>query len=308
MMYRYGRRDEKVVKGKNDYIFNFIINFLGFIIICSVLFVLLFIISASFSDPREVVLGNVFLFPKGFNLDAYKTLIEKADLWMGYKNSIIYTIVGTLINVSLTMLTAYPLSRRDFKGKGIITIFFMFTMYFSGGLVPTFILVKSLGMYNSMWSLLLPGAVSTYNIIICRTFLQTSIPYEIQESAKIDGFNDFGIFFKIILPLSGPIIAVLVMFYALGHWNNYFSALIYLTDRKKYPLQIFLSEILVRSQQVGIEQMMSDEDLLAAQKQADQAELLKYALVIVSSLPFMILYLMLQKYFVKGIMVGAIKG
>ena len=297
-----------MVKGKSDRIFDFLMNVLGAVMICSVIFILLFVICASVSDPKEVAAGNVFLVPKGLNFDAYKNLLEKKDVWVGYLNSVIYTVLGTAINITVTLLTAYPLAHREFKGKSILTVFFMIPMYFSGGLVPTFLVINGLHLYNTMWAILLPGAVVIYNIIICRTFIQTNIPYEIQEAAKIDGSNNFGIFFKIIIPLSGPIIAVLVMFFALSHWNNYFGPLIYLKDRRKFPLQIILSEILVKSSQTAIGQFLSNEELEAAQKQADQAEMLKYALVIVSSLPFMIIYPMLQKYFVKGIMVGAVKG
>lgn len=297
-----------MVKGKKDLIFDFLIGVLGALLMCGVAFILLFVVCASISDPKEVAAGNVFLVPKGLNFDAYKSLLEQSDVWLGYLNSIIYTVLGTAINIIVTLLTAYPLSHRGFKGKSLVTLIFMIPMYFSGGLVPTFLVIKGLGLYNTMWSILLPGAVVIYNIIICRTYMQTSIPYEIQEAAKIDGCNNFGIFFKIIIPLSGPIIAVLTMYFALGHWNNYFGPLIYLKNRQKFPLQIFLSEILVKSSQTVIGQFLSNEELEAAQKQADQAEMLKYALVIVASLPFMIIYPLLQKYFVKGIMVGAVKG
>ncbi len=297
-----------MVNGKRDLVFDWTVNILSFLIMASMLFVLIFIVCASMSDPKLVAMGKVFLWPKGLNFDAYKSLLAQSDIWIGYKNSLIYTLVGTAINIVLTMLTAYPLARRDFGGKWIITIFFMITMYFSGGMVPAFLQIKSMGLYDTMWALILPGALSVYNTIICRTYIQTSIPYEIQESAKIDGCSDFGVFLKIVFPLSGPILAVLVMYFALGHWNNYFSALIYMSSREKYPLQLFLNEILVQSQQTSINNMMSNEELIQAQRQADKAELLKYALVIVASLPFMVIYPLLQKYFVKGIMVGAIKG
>lgn len=297
-----------MVKGFKDKIFDAVMDILGMLLIISVAFVIIFVISASISDPRLVATGKVYLLPKGINWEAYKSLFNYGDVWIGYKNSIIYTLIGTFVNIAVTVLTAYPLSRKDFKGKNIITLYFIITMYFGGGLVPSFLVVKACGMYNTMWALLIPGAVSVYNMVICRTYFQSSVPYEIQESAKIEGCSDFGILFKIVLPVSGPVIAVLVMFFALGHWNNYFSALIYIQDRAKYPLQVFLSEILVKSQQTVISSLMSEEQLRYAQKQADQAELLKYALVIVSSLPFMIVYPMLQKFFVKGVMVGSLKG
>lgn len=297
-----------MVKGIKDKIFDRFMDFLGFVLIALVAFVIIFVISASISDPKLVAMGKVYLFPKGINFDAYKSLLTYGDIWLGYKNAVIYTVLGTFINIAVTVLTAYPLSRKDFKGKNILTLYFVITMYFGGGLVPTFLVIKGCGMYNTMWALLIPGAVSVYNMIICRTYFQSSVPYEIQESAKIEGCSDFGILFRIVLPVSGAVIAVLVMFFALGHWNSYMGPLIYLQDREKFPLQIFLNEILVKSQQTSINSMMSEEQLRYAQKQADKAELLKYALVIVSSLPFMIVYPMLQKFFVKGVMVGSIKG
>lgn len=297
-----------MVKGIKDKIFDRFMDLLGFVFMALVAFVIIFVISASISDPKLVATGQVYLLPKGINFDAYKALFNYSDVWVGYRNSVIYTLIGTSINIIITILAAYPLSRKDFKGKNIVTIFFIITMYFSGGLVPTFLVIKYCGLYNSMWSLLIPNAVSVYNLVICRTYFQSSVPYEIQESAKLDGCSDFGVLFKIVLPVSGSVIAVLVMFFALGHWNNYFSALIYLQDRAKFPLQVFLNEILVKSEQTSINAMLSEEELMYAQKQADQAELLKYALVIVSSIPFMIVYPMLQKFFVKGVMVGSLKG
>lgn len=297
-----------MVRSLKDKIFDVFMNLLGFILIVLVAFVIIFVISASISNPKLVSLGKVYLLPKGINIDAYKALLNYSDIWIGYRNSILYTIIGTTLNILITVLAAYPLSRKDFNGKGIVTIYFIITMYFSGGLIPTFLVVKNCGLYNSFWALIIPNAVSVYNLVICRTYFQSSIPYEIQESAKLDGCNDFGVLFRIVLPISGPVIAVLVMFFALGHWNNYFSALIYIQERAKYPLQMFLNEILVKSEASSINAMMSEEQLIYAQKQADQAELLKYALVIVSSLPFMIVYPMLQKFFVKGVMVGSLKG
>ncbi len=297
-----------MVKGIKDLLFDTVINILAFMLLAVVLFALIFVLSASLSDPHMVVTGKVVLLPKGFNLDAYSSLLKQADVWIGYKNSLFYTLIGTSINLFLTMMTAYPLSRKDFKGRTLVTVIFMITMYFSGGMISSFLLIKNIGIYNTLWALILPGSVSVYNIIICRTYMQSSIPFEIQESGKIDGCSNFGVFFRIVLPLSGPIIAVLTMFFALAHWNDYFNALLYISSRNKYPLQLFLAEILVRSQQTSIDAMMSEEELIAAQRQADKAELLKYALVVVASLPFMVVYPLLQKYFVKGIMIGAIKG
>lgn len=293
---------------KYDSMFNVVINILGVLMICVVMAVLWFIVVASVSSPQLVAEGKVFLWPKGFTLDAYRVLMEQKDVWIGYLNSLFYAIAGTILSVLVTMLTAYPFSRRDFPARNWLVLFIMIPAYFSGGMIPTFLLIKALGMYNTIWALLLPSAVSMYNIIIARTFIQSNIPFEIQESAKIDGAGDFTILFRFIFPLSGPIIAVLVLFFALAQWNSYITPLIYLKDRSKYPLQLFLSEILVKNQQTAINALMTQDELEAAQRQADKAELLKYALVIVSSLPFMVLYPIMQKYVVKGIAIGSIKG
>ena len=295
-----------VQKGK-DKIFDLIVILLGILMLFSVGWVILFILNASFSSPKEVVMGRVLFFPKGVNFDAYKTILKQNDVWMGYGNTILYTAAGTAIKVFLTLITAYPLSLKDTRGKGFIMIFLMLTMYLSGGLIPSFLLIKSLGMYDTMWALILPSAVTVYNVIICRTFYTTTIPYELQESAQIDGASEIYTFYKIVLPLSAPIIAVLVLFFAVGHWNEFFNAMIYLKSREKFTLQIILREILILRQTINLEFSTADEMLFAAQ-QADEAEMMENALIIVASLPFMIAYPMLQKYFLKGIMVGALKG
>lgn len=265
---------------------------------------LLFVVSASISDPLTVLRGEMWLFPKKFSVIGYERIFTNNEIFTGYKNTIIYTVVGTTINLIMTILAAYPLSRRDFAGRNLIMGFIVFTMFFSGGLIPTYLLVKDLGIMNSMWALILPGAVSVWNIIIMRTYFQTSIPNEIYESAIIDGCDDFQVLLRIVLPLSIPIIAVMILFYAVGHWNSYFNALIYLSDREKYPLQLFLREILIKSE---VDQMAGSMNV-STENYLMEAEAIKYAIVIVSNLPVLMLYPFLQKYFVKGIMVGSIKG
>lgn len=270
-----------------------------------ILYPLLFVVFASMSDPRLMFDNPLLLWPKGFNVESYIKVFENKDIWMSYRNTILYTLVGTTINIIMTTLGAYPLSRRSFYGKGIFTFFFTFTMFFSGGLIPTYLVNKQLGIVNSMWVLVLPGAISVFNMIIMRTYFQTRIPTELEESAHVDGCNDFQLLYKIVLPLSTPIIAVMVLFYGVGHWNSYFDAMIYLSNRSLYPLQLILREILIQNE-------MSDMLAVAVDEQYANRliakEGLKYAVVVVSSLPLLILYPLLSKFFEKGILVGAIKG
>jgi len=243
-------------------------------------------------------------------VEAYKKVFSHKDIMMGYKNTIIYTMIGTAINLIMTILAAYPLSRKDFYGRGWITAIFAFTMFFSGGLIPTYLVVKNLGMIDTIWALIIPTAVSTYNIVIMRTYFSTSIPYELQEAALIDGCSNTKILLKIMLPLATPIIAVMVLFYAVGHWNAYFNAIIYLTDRNKFPLQLILREILIQNQTEKLLQSSgaAGVDIESVARQQMLAESLKYAVIVVASVPMLILYPILQKYFVKGIMLGALKG
>ena len=222
----------------------------------------------------------------------------------GFLNAIYITVLGTVVQVIITIMAAYPLSRKTLYGKGVITLFFTFTMFFGGGLIPTFILINNLGLYNTYWALILPGAVGVYNVIVARTFFQTTIPEDLFEAGQLDGCSDFRFLISVVLPLSKPIIAVLVMFYAVGHWNSYFGPMIYLADKQLYPLQIVLRNILVQNQFDS--QMMMD--VASMEQQKGLAELIKYSVIVVSSLPMLILYPFIQKHFVKGVMIGAIKG
>lgn len=287
---------------KGDTIFEIINNFLLFIALVIVLYPLIFVISASFSNSMLVMQGDVWLWPKGFNLESYKAVFRNEAIMNGYMNTIIYTILGTALNLVMTIAGAYPLSRKDFIGKNAITFFLSFQMFFSGGLIPTYLLYRKLGLYNNIWVMILPGAIGMWNLIIMRTFFQ-NIPFELQEAAHIDGCSNIGILLKIVLPLSAPIIAVMVMFYGVGHWNAFFNAMIYIKERGKYPLQLVLREILIQNDTNSM--MEHDSTLL---QQQFLGETLKYAIIIVSSAPVMMLYPFLQRYFVKGVMVGAIKG
>jgi len=274
-----------------------------------VLYPLLYIISASISDPKFVSSGEMWLLPKGITFEGYARVFENTNIWIGYKNTIIYTVVGTLVNLMVTLPAAYALSRSDFVGRGFFMAMFMVTMFFSGGLVPSYLLVKDLGMVNSMWALILPGAASIWNIIVCRTFFQSTIPKELQEAAHIDGCTNTRLFIRIVLPLSMPIIAVMALFYGVGHWNSYFSAMIYLNDSSKYPLQLFLRQILVLQEMAAQGGGAIDtSSATAMNSKAEIAALIKYAVIIVSTLPVIAIYPFLQRYFVQGVMIGSVKG
>ncbi|OXM14424.1 carbohydrate ABC transporter permease [Paenibacillus herberti] len=268
------------------------------IIIC--LYPLVFVFSMSISDPLAAAAQEVWLLPKGFSLNAYKLVFENPDIWTSYLNTIWYTVGGTAFNVIMTISLAYPLSRRNFFLRGPVTFLIVFTMLFSGGLIPTFILVNDLGLYNTRWALIILGAIGVWYVIIARTYF-TTIPESLIESAKLDGANDIRIFWTVIIPLSKPIIAVLVLFYAVGHWNSYFSALIYLPDKNLQPLQLYLVKVLVENTGLADSIMPSEEKSLAIMQ-------IKYAIIMVATLPILFVYPFLQKYFVKGVMIGAIKG
>ncbi|UVI31238.1 carbohydrate ABC transporter permease [Paenibacillus spongiae] len=288
---------------RGDRVFEWMNYALLTIILLLILYPLLFVASASVSDPQAVNSGNMWLWPKDITFLGYEKIFQNKEILTGYLNTIMYTVLGTSINLVMTILAAFPLSRRDLAGRNAIMAMFVFTMFFSGGLIPSYMLVKNLGMLNTVWALVIPGAVSVWNIIIMRTFFQQSIPSEIHEAAAIDGSSDFHLLLKIILPLSMPILAVMTLFYSVGHWNSFFNALIYLTDRDRFPLQLILREILIQNQ---MEQMSESADALT--DQILYAQTIKYAVIIVANLPVLMLYPFLQKYFTKGIMIGAIKG
>ncbi|NIK78574.1 putative aldouronate transport system permease protein [Paenibacillus castaneae] len=291
-------------KSKSDFLFdlfNYSILTIGMLLI---LYPLFFVLIASFSDPNYIYSGDVWLFPKGFTVDGYQRIFNDASIWIGYGNSMLYATLGTLISVSFTLLAAYPLSRKDFVGRNLFMWFFMLTMFFSGGLIPTYLLIKDLGMINTIWALVVPGAAGVFNIIIVRTFFQSTIPDEMREAAFIDGSTNTNFFFQFVIPLSKPIIAVMVLFHVVGFWNGFFDALIYLNEEVKYPLQLVLRNILVQNQVNS--NMMVDVESYAAKLRV--TELIKYGVIIVASLPLLILYPFLQRYFVKGVMIGSIKG
>ena len=274
------------------------------IVLLTVIYPLYFIAIASISEPNLVNSGQVWIIPKGIMFEGYKRVFSDPNIMTGYRNSIFYTVFGTAINVTLTLMAGYSLSRKDLKGKNAIMLFMTFTMFFSGGLIPTYLVVKSLGMINNIWAMLIPNAVGVWNIIIARTFFQTSIPDELLEAAIIDGCTNTKFYVKIALPLSKALIAIMILFYGVGHWNAFFNALIYLRDKKLFPLQLVLRGILVDSQMLA--EMVKDQDMLSEYQRL--TEVIKYALIIVASLPLLIVYPFVQKYFVKGIMIGSLKG
>jgi putative aldouronate transport system permease protein len=274
------------------------------IVMLIVLYPLLYIVSSSLSSPRAVVSGSVWLFPVELSFKAYERIFHSTQLMLGYYNSIVYTVFGTLINVTFTVLMAFPLAQRHFYGRNFFMILMMITVFFSGGLIPTYLLVKNLHMLDTRWALWLPGAMSVFQVIVARTFFQTSIPSELQDAAKIDGCGDSGYLVRIVLPLSKPILAVMSLMYAVGHWNAYFDALIYLRSEHLFPLQYVLRNILILNS--------TDPEMLANthQQLRDQGfeQVLKYALIVVASIPVLLVYPFVQKHFVKGVMIGSLKG
>ncbi|GAB6930240.1 carbohydrate ABC transporter permease [Paenibacillus sp. JCM 10914] len=287
-----------------DRMFSWFIYTLMSLFFLMVLYPLIYIISASISDPSAVVAGKVWLWPVKPNLMGYEAVFKHKLIGSGFLNSIYYTFFGTAINIVMTILAAYPLSRRDLYGKNVIMFLFVFTTMFSGGLIPSYLLVKDLNMLNTVWAMVLPGALSVWNVIITRTYFQTSLPPELLEAAQMDGCNDFKFVWKIVIPLSGPIIAVMTLYYAVGHWNQYFNAMIYLNKQDMYPLQIILRNILIQNDVNAL--MLADIENTA--KREALRVLLKYSLIVVSTLPLMLVYPFVQKHFVKGVMIGSLKG
>ena len=267
-----------------------------------VLYPIVYVTATSFSSPAAVARGEVWLWPVDFSLEGYKAVLQYKDVWIGYRNTIFYTLVGTLMNISLTLACAYPLSRKQLHGRVPIMFLFTFTMLFGGGMIPNYILIKNLKIMNTIWAMLLPGCMSVYNMIVARTFIQQNIPNGLLEASKMDGCSDARFFFQVVLPLSKAIIAVLALWYAVGHWNAYFNAFLYLSDKELFPLQLFLKSVLVQNEFAT----MIDPEL--AEQMTEMRNLIKYALIVVSTAPLFAFYPFVQKYFVKGVMIGSVKG
>ena len=294
----------KIKNPMEDRILYFVVYTVIILFLLVILYPIIFIISASFSEGSEVQLGRVYLWPVKPTLEGYRAVFSHRNIMTGYRNTILYTLGGTLINVVVTVLCAYPLSRRDMPIRGFFVFLFVFTMFFGGGLIPTYLLVNSLGMVNTFWALLIPGAMSVYNMIITRTFFQNGVPHELLEASQIDGCSDARYFFSILLPLSQAVISVISLYYAVAHWNSYFSALIYIRDKQLQPLQLILRSILL-STRVSLNEF-EDPDLLEGKIGLEF--LVKFALIVVSSAPIMCLYPLVQKFFAKGVMLGSVKG
>lgn len=290
---------------KGDLIFDGIVVVLLILAGVIALYPLIYVLAASISDPTLVNSGQVVLWPKGIQFEGYNMVLKNEWILTGYRNSLIYTVGGTVVNVSVTFMAAYALSRPNLYGKRWITIFMVIPMWFSGGLIPTFLVVKNLHLNDTPFVLMILGAFSMYNCIICRTFIKSTIPEELIEASRMDGCTDFGIIWRIVLPLSGPVIAILALYAALGFWNDYFNALIYLNDRNLQTLQLFLREILIKQQTVTTN---TTGDVSAMMQQAQLSQVMKYALIVIASLPMLIIYPFLQRFFVKGVMIGSIKG
>ena len=267
-----------------------------------VLYPIVYVVSASLSSPEAVTRGEVWLLPVDFSLKGYTAVLKYKDVWIGYRNTIFYTVAGTLLNIGMTMVCAYPLSRKRLHGKGPIMFLFTFTMLFGGGMIPNYILMRNLKIMNTVWVMLLPGCMSVYNMIVARTYIQSNIPDELLEASKMDGCGDTRFFFQIVLPLSKAVVAVLTLWYAVGHWNSYFNAFLYLSDKELFPLQLFLKNVLVQNDFAT----MIDPEL--AEQMTEMRNLIKYALIVVSTAPLFAFYPFVQKYFVKGVMIGSVKG
>ena len=287
-----------------DLVFDIINNTRLLLFVVIIVFPLVNIVSRSFSSTEAVVSGRVWLVPVEPTFYAYETVFKNQQVWTGYANSIFYASVGTGINLALTITAAYSLSRRDFFGRNAVMGIFVFTLLFNGGLIPTYLLVRDLGMLNTRWALLLPNAVVVYNMIVTRTFFQTQIPYELLEASQLDGCSDFRFFWSIVLPLSGPIVAVIALWYAVQHWNSYFHALLFIRNERLFPLQIVLRNILLENRVENLDQVALEDYA----RREGLAQLLKYALIVVASVPVLMLYPFVQKYFVRGVMIGSLKG
>lgn len=296
----------RISRSHSDRIFDIVNLFVMLVLLVVFVWPLWFVVIASFSDPNEVWMGNVVLWPKGFTLISYETLLEYKRIWVGYGNTLFYTVVGTLVNLVMTVCGAYPLSRKDFMPRHFFMFLFMLTMYFGGGLIPTYLVVSGLGLVDTRWAMIIPGAVSIYNIIITRTYFMNSIPASLQEAATLDGANSFQYLMRVVLPLSKPIMAVIGLYYAVGHWNDFYTALIYLYKEDLMPLQSFLRDMLMSTKMTL--NNLSGMDTATVELKTHLAQTLKYSVIIVSTVPVLCIYPFIQKYFVKGVMVGSVKG
>ena len=291
-------------RSRGDRVFQAAVYAIIVLIAVFTLYPLIFSLSASVSEPREILNGHVWLYPVNITTNAYQRVFRSADIQSGYLNTIIYAVAGTALNLLMTIAAAYPLSMKDMKGRNFITIMITFTMFFSGGMIPTYINIKNLGLLNTRWSVILPGLINVTNLLILRNYFINSVPDELHEAAEIDGSSPMNTLFTIILPLSKSILVVITIYYFVTHWNAYFDAMMYITKRNKWPLQVFLRQILLLSQMGDMAETMGADDANTALLYAS----LKYAIIIIAALPLIIVYPLVQKFFEKGIMLGSVKG
>ncbi len=294
----------RIKESRGDRAFEVCVYIIVTVILILVAYPLIYVISASLSNPVDIITGRLILFPRDLQFRAYRAVFASRDVLLGYRNTVLYSVAGTAINILMTTSGAYALSRRDMYGRTAITFMISFTMFFSGGMIPTYIVIKDLGLLNSFWVMVVPGAISTTNLLIMRNYFQHSVPQEIIEAAYVDGCTNVGTLVRVVLPVSKSIIAVMVIFYLVGHWNSYFNAMLYLNDRSRYTLQVFLREILIKN---GLGDMGAGSETSTVEMTL-LYESLKFAVIVVATLPMMLFYPFMQRYFVKGVMMGSIKG
>ena len=300
--------ERRIGRCRSDVIYDTILFVLLSLVFLVVAYPLYFVIISSVSDPIAVSNGEVTFYPIGFTLDGYREVFKTNTVVRGFLNSLLYTVCGVSVNLLVTLPTGYALSRKDFALKKFVTFFYMLTMFIGGGMMPTYLIVKQTGLLNSMWALIIPGAMGVYNMIVAKTFFSTNIPLELMEAAKLDGCGNTRFFFHIVLPLSGAITAILVLYYGQGHWNSYFSALLYINDREKWPLQLELRNILLLNTNTMTKEFITEEMRKEQARREALANMMKYSLIIISSIPMLIVYPFVQKHFVKGVMIGSVKG
>lgn len=300
--------ERRIGRCRSDVIYDTILFILLSLVFLVVAYPLYFVIISSVSDPIDVSNGEVTFYPIGFTLDGYREVFKTNTVVRGFLNSLLYTVCGVSVNLLVTLPTGYALSRKDFALKKFVTFFYMLTMFIGGGMMPTYLIVKQTGLLNSMWALIIPGAMGVYNMIVAKTFFSTNIPLELMEAAKLDGCGNTRFFFHIVLPLSGAITAILVLYYGQGHWNSYFSALLYINDREKWPLQLELRNILLLNTNTMTKEFITEEMRKEQARREALANMMKYSLIIISSIPMLIVYPFVQKHFVKGVMIGSVKG
>lgn len=300
--------ERRIGRCRSDVIYDTILFILLSLVFLVVAYPLYFVIISSVSDPIAVSNGEVTFYPIGFTLDGYREVFKTNTVVRGFLNSLLYTVCGVSVNLLVTLPTGYALSRKDFALKKFVTFFYMLTMFIGGGMMPTYLIVKQTGLLNSMWALIIPGAMGVYNMIVAKTFFSTNIPLELMEAARLDGCGNTRFFFHIVLPLSGAITAILVLYYGQGHWNSYFSALLYINDHEKWPLQLELRNILLLNTNTMTKEFITEEMRKEQARREALANMMKYSLIIISSIPMLIVYPFVQKHFVKGVMIGSVKG